>query len=230
VTLCCQVRTPRAGTAWVAALPASMEDWGAFVRAGEYFDAAHWEGGRFAGAAGGDAVLARIGYRWPTRHEPVGAVTWSEARAFCASRGGRLPWLHEWRELGSAVARLDAGQIACLARWLPEGRRHQIDGAQSVLEWCGDWYNPAALGPGVRAEGPPRRRITGEPGCMVPASFDPRLGFRVAFESVPAPCSTGVADWELVEPPCIDAGRESESGRAQSGRASRGSQQERRTR
>lgn len=59
------------------------------------------EGGGFEYAAGWEQ---RAGWTWSSpygqpadENEPAVHVTWEEARRYCASVGGRLPWFDEWR-------------------------------------------------------------------------------------------------------------------------------------
>ena len=203
--LSCRIHTQAAGRAWVAALPVSIEEWGLFVRTREYFNDAHWEGGRFAGASGGDAALTAVGFAWVRRHARVGAVTYCEAQAYCTSRGGRLPWLQECRSLDAAFQCLDRGQVDRMAAWLPEDRRTEFWRPVGHPEWCGDWFNATADGPDVRAEGPLRRRITADPWCMVSTSRNPHLGFRVAYPRVLGAYGSDVAGWEWIEPPTAEA-------------------------
>ncbi len=199
--LCCRLDTLSAGTAWVSALPVCLEDWGQFVRSGEYFNDAHWQHPRRR-APGADAILARIGYRWPDRHRPVGSITWHEAQAYSAASGGRLPWLEEWQALRAAFSRLDWMQMRGVKSWLPEAGRESF-GSACDMEWCGDPYNATALGPHVRAERPLRRRITGGPECMVPDAHHERLGLRVAFEKTSAASRSYATGWEWIEPPPV---------------------------
>ena len=212
--LCCRAHTIAAGTVWVSALPVSIEDWGLFLRNGDYFNDAHWQHAR-RGADGADALLTRIGYRWPDRHRPVGSLTWHEAQAYAASRGGRLPWLEEWRALRAAFDRLGASDVCGLTAWLPESQRQRF--GPGGLEWCGDPYNASAIGPDVRAERPLRRRITGRPACMVPDARHQELGLRVAFEKRVTVCRGDAPGWEWIDAaaPIARAPRWSASGSGQ---------------
>lgn len=106
-----------------------------------------------------------------TRDEPAVHVSWSEAGAFCADRGGRLPTLTEWRAAGFTetrpeVAGFEAGRTYPFATgetpdglWTQEvsGGRHRevgsgppgINGLHdmggNVWEWLADRRGSDAL-------------------------------------------------------------------------------------
>jgi formylglycine-generating enzyme len=72
-----------------------------FATARKFTTHAEVSGGGFEFAAGWEQ---RTGWTWKAPYgkrgssdEPAVHITWHEARAFCASAGGRLPGLHEWR-------------------------------------------------------------------------------------------------------------------------------------
>jgi hypothetical protein len=199
VTLCCRVETAPSGVTWVSALPVIHDEWAQFVRSEAFFDDVHWPHAQRP-VAGGDAVLARTGYRWRDRHRAVTGVTWDEAQAFCRYSQGRLPWLVEWQAFAAAAAALARSHASTLRSWLPV-EHHGAFGCTRGFEWCGDAHHRIAAGPHAYAEPPLRRRLTGGPGCLVPTSHDARLGFRVAFEDAPFPCATRVADWALIDLP-----------------------------
>lgn len=62
----------------------------------------------------GNGWERRSGWTWSspfgqpgTDDEPVVHVSWSEARGFCAARGGRLPRFEEWRKAAYTEMRVD---------------------------------------------------------------------------------------------------------------------------
>lgn len=78
----------------------TIERFKAFTRASGYRTAAEREGGGFEYTAG---WTRRAGWTWErpfgraaTPGEPAVHVSWSEAKAFCESVGGRLPSFAEW--------------------------------------------------------------------------------------------------------------------------------------
>jgi formylglycine-generating enzyme required for sulfatase activity len=143
----------------------TFEQFAHFVREERYFQKEYWHQDArrnfwdlYLGREGfgGDEVLRRIGFRWPTRNMPVTGVSWFEADAYCKFAGGRLPWFYELVDQTNATS-------------------------SSVPEWCGDWFHSKAHGPDVNPESPLRRRIVNwhESQNAVPELTSGPIGFRV---------------------------------------------------
>jgi hypothetical protein len=138
----------------------TFEEFAAFVRSGAYWEPSYWTAAPSRHLKG-DAVLRRLGFEWPRRHEPVSRITWFEADAYCRHRGGRLPYSDE------------------LQQWFTRSIRPPT----VTPEWCGDYYNPYAQGPGANPEPPLRRRVHGWPEFYgaVPGLIRDDFTFRVVF-------------------------------------------------
>ncbi|MCZ8182680.1 MAG: SUMF1/EgtB/PvdO family nonheme iron enzyme [Beijerinckiaceae bacterium] len=171
--------------------------------------AAEREGGGFEYAGG---WVRRPGWIWShpqgqpaTDAEPVTHVSWDEARAFCADRGGRLPTLAEWRRAAFTETRdapTDGFETGRTYRYAvgdsPEGmnnnRRHHVpvgttkrgvnglhDMGANVWEWLADRRGDEALTAGGSWwYGPEQSRAEGTQWKA--ASFTVLyIGFRCAY-------------------------------------------------
>lgn len=171
--------------------------------------AAEREGGSFEYAGG---WVRRPGWIWShpqgqpaAETEPVTHVSWDEARAFCAERGGRLPSLAEWRRAAFTETRpapTDGFERGRTYRYAvgdsPEGmnnnRRHHVpvgttkrgvnglhDMGANVWEWLADRRGDEALTAGGSWwYGPEQSRAEGTQWKA--ASFTVLyIGFRCAY-------------------------------------------------
>jgi formylglycine-generating enzyme required for sulfatase activity len=105
---------------------------------------------------------------------PINCVTWDQARAFCADRGGRLPTEAEWelaargtdgrtypwgdRRPDATLAHFDhpIGGTTAPADAFPAGASPfgVLQMAGNVWEWVADWYGPLPGGAALRPRGP----------------------------------------------------------------------------
>jgi formylglycine-generating enzyme required for sulfatase activity len=134
----------------------TLSDFAAFLRGDDgYFAHDNWPESFRRGSQEGDAILARLGFRWDLREHPVRGVTWFEAAAYCRWRAGRLPYAAELEASGGRTP-----------------------------EWCADWLNrgDAGGGPDGRPDDRGLRRVLHhDQAGLRPEYHEARVGFRVAW-------------------------------------------------
>ena len=170
---------------WIDTTEVTVEDFGAFKAAGGYDDQSLWS----------DA-----GWTWRQQHanvdlpdrcvaiaqkpeEPQVCVTWYEAEAYAAWRGGRLPTEAEWEfaargpesriypwgnDYDASLANLDGGTGPVAVGSFPKGASWvgALDMSGNVMEWVADWYSTTYYAERVRDDptGPAEGTIKVEKG------------------------------------------------------------------
>ena len=142
----------------IGRFPVTVQEFGEFIKDGGYKIEKHW-------AAGGFGQFTEAEYwaeqqQYPNR--PVVSVSWFEASAYCAWKGGRLPTEAEWERAarGPRSSRYPWGDEPPLdssranyeekiGHATPVGVYPKGNSAEglcemlgNVWEWCSDWYAP----------------------------------------------------------------------------------------
>ena len=143
---------------WIDTTEVTVEAFAAFKDAGGYSDQANWstEGWAWLQAQGAATLPSPCLEQAPD--EPQVCVTWYEAEAYAAWRGGRLPTEAEWEfaargpdssvypwgdEFDAAKANLDGGTGPVAAGSYPDGASWigALDMAGNAMEWVADWWS-----------------------------------------------------------------------------------------
>ena len=145
---------------WIDVTEVTVEDYAAFKDAGGYEDQALWsaEGWTWLQGMGTAALPAGFTNEAQAPTEPQVCVTWFEAEAYAAWRGGRLPTEAEWEfaargpesnvypwgnEFDAALANLDGATGPVPVGNYPGGASWvgALDMAGNAMEWVNDWWS-----------------------------------------------------------------------------------------
>lgn len=146
---------------WIDVTEVTVEAFAAFVDAGGYDDEASWSDEGWAWrVARGTAELPRPCIpEGQEPDEPQVCVTWYEAEAYAAWRGGRLPTEAAWEfaargpesriypwsdEFDPSLANLDGATGPVAVGSYPAGASWigALDMAGNAMEWVADWWTP----------------------------------------------------------------------------------------
>jgi formylglycine-generating enzyme required for sulfatase activity len=149
---------------WIDVTEVTNEAYQAFVDDGGYDDASVWsEEGRAWLEGMGPATLPRQCILDPEPTAPRVCITWYEAEAYAAWRGGRLPTEAEWEfaargpdssvypwgdTFDPALANLDGSLGPKPVGSYPEGASWvgALDMAGNAMEWVADWWSTTYYG------------------------------------------------------------------------------------
>jgi len=135
---------------WIDRLPATVEQFAAFVDDGGYRDARHWsaEGWSWRASEGVEAPLGWTRERRPPPRLPVTGICWFEADAFARWRSARLPSEAEWEHAADYAppypgnANVDAARLGLTpAGSFPASPGGLCDMAGNVWEWTASWFD-----------------------------------------------------------------------------------------
>lgn len=145
---------------WIDTTEVTVASFAAFKEAGGYEDRALWSEDGWAWLQGmGASPLPRACLEQPeTPRQPQVCVTWFEAEAYAAWRGGRLPTEAEWEfaargpgssvypwgdEFDAKLANLDGATGPVEVGSYPEGASWvgALDMAGNAMEWVADWWS-----------------------------------------------------------------------------------------
>jgi ergothioneine biosynthesis protein EgtB len=137
---------------WIDAAPATVREFGEFLRAGGYRKRRFWsdEGWRWRIEHAVDAPLGWIDGRHPdgALDHPVSCISWFEADAYARFRGARLPTEAEWEIARASIGHATPpGNHGCLhLGTVPVGAcsatNDLCDLAGQVWEWTSSWFAP----------------------------------------------------------------------------------------
>jgi formylglycine-generating enzyme required for sulfatase activity len=155
----------------------------AFVDAGGYTTQSYWSEDGWTWLAGRDAARLPLHCQGDVPEHPRMCLTWYEAEAYAAWRGGRLPTEAEWeyaaRGAGSTVYpwgdEFDASRANVVNSVAPKPVGSYPTGASWVgaldlsgnaMEWVADWLDPAyyASSPSTDPTGPATGTVKVEKG------------------------------------------------------------------
>ena len=145
---------------WIDTTEVTNEAYQAFVDAGGYQDQKLWSAAGWTWLAGRDATALPAACTDAEANQPRVCITWYEAEAYAAWRGGALPteaqweyaargpsssvfpWGDDWDATKANVIDSDGltavGTYPAGASWVGA-----VDMAGNAMEWVGDWYSAA---------------------------------------------------------------------------------------
>ena len=154
---------------WIDVTEITVAQYTAFTDAGGYDDQALWSGDGWAWRQSmGSSQLPRPCIEQkPAADQPQVCVTWYEAEAYAAWRGGRLPTEAEWEfaargsashvypwgdEFDGSLANLDGATGPVKVGSYPKGASWigALDMAGNAMEWVADWWSRSYYAQGVR--------------------------------------------------------------------------------
>ena len=169
---------------WIDRTEITNASWADFVADGGYTDAAYWsaEGWAWLEDQAADALPRDCGTH-PEPDYPRACITWYEAEAYAAWRGGSLPTEAQWEYAARgpesltypwgnawdpALANvLDSEDTTAVGSY-PDGASWvgALDMAGNLMEWAHDWLDPQYYAQGVRDDpaGPDEGTIKTERG------------------------------------------------------------------
>jgi formylglycine-generating enzyme required for sulfatase activity len=170
---------------WIDTTEVTVGEFTAFKDAGGYRDQALWSEAGWAWLQSmGQSQLPRPCLEQKqTADQPQVCVTWFEAEAYAAWRGGRLPTEAEWEfaargpesrlypwgdEFDPKLANLDGATGPVAVGSYPKGASWvgALDMAGNAMEWVADWWSRSYYADGVRQDptGPETGSIKVEKG------------------------------------------------------------------
>jgi formylglycine-generating enzyme required for sulfatase activity len=170
---------------WIDTTEVTVGEFTAFKDAGGYRDQALWSEAGWAWLQSmGQSQLPRPCLEQKqTADQPQVCVTWFEAEAYAAWRGGRLPTEAEWEfaargpesrlypwgdEFDPKLANLDGATGPVAVGSYPKGASWvgALDMAGNAMEWVADWWSRSYYAEGVREDptGPETGSIKVEKG------------------------------------------------------------------
>jgi len=154
---------------WIDATEVTVAEFAAFADAGGYDDQSLWSEDGWAWLQGmGATALPRACLEGKqTANQPKVCVTWYEAEAYAAWRGGRLPTEAEWEfaargpesrvypwgdEFDASLANLDGATGPVAVGKYPKGASWvgAVDMAGNAMEWVADWWSRSYYAQEVR--------------------------------------------------------------------------------
>jgi formylglycine-generating enzyme required for sulfatase activity len=166
---------------WIDKYEVTNRSFQAFVAAGGYTTRSYWSEAGWAWLQGQSVASLPRFCVGNLPDNPAACLTWYEAEAYAAWRGGRLPTEAEWefaaRGPDSRVYpwgdEFEAGRCNLVESKGMEAAGSHPDGASwvgaqdmcgNVMEWVQDWLAPYAEGKAVNPAGPETGRVKVEKG------------------------------------------------------------------
>lgn len=143
---------------WIDRHEVTNEAFDAFVAAGGYDEPAHWSEEGLVWLARQDPLSLPAACESSEADHPRACVTWHEAEAYAAWRGGRLPTEAEWEFAArgpdsfvfpwgdvwdTTLANIEDSTGTTAVGSYPRGASWvgAVDMAGNVMEWVGDWWS-----------------------------------------------------------------------------------------